>query len=307
MALDRCLENMCVASRMRWLLACLVLLPLCGCATSKMADNTDPLGRTVMAVARLPENLGKAVKPSNDRHWAAEQAVLAHAQFDDNMVTVHNIRNCTYQTAENFEVKHYDKTFDLERIESVDFIMVPFPDNPSIGHTMLSFGFEGGEHLALSVEIRKEQGEAYSAVNGFFRQYEIMYVLGDERDLVGLRANHWLNDVYVYRAKATRQQTRELFVDVLRRANKLAGEPEFYDTLANNCTTNIADHINNLSPDRVPFDYRALLPGYSDELAYDLGLLDTDLSFEETKTRARVNRLAYVYRNSDDFSKRIRQ
>jgi hypothetical protein len=260
-----------------------------------------------MAVVSLPENLGKAVKPSNDRQWAPEQVVLAYAELDDQTATVHNIRNCVYHSAEDFEVEHYDKTFDLEKIESVDFIMVPFPDNPSIGHTMLSFGFEGDQQLVLSVEIRKERGEAFSAVKGFFRQYEIMYVLGDERDLIGLRANHWLNDVYVYRAKATRQQTRELFVDVLRRANKLAAEPEFYDTLANNCTTNIVDHINKLSPDRVPFDYRALLPGYSDELAYELGLLDTDLSFEETKTRARVNRLAYVYRNSDDFSKRIRQ
>jgi hypothetical protein len=287
--------------------AAFVFLPLIGCATSPVAKRPDPLERTVMAIAEFPASVAKAVRPSNDRQWAPEQAVLAYAQFDGDEVTVRNIRNCVYHTADDFEVRHYDKTFRLDELESVDFIMAPFPDNPSIGHTMLSFGFEGGDHLALSVEIRKEQGEAYSPVKGFFHQYELMYVLGDERDLIGLRANHWLNDVYIYRARATRTQARELFVQVLRRANKLAEKPEFYDTLTNNCTSNIVDHINDLSPDRVPLDYRSLLPGYSDELAYELGLLDTELSFEQTKARARVNRLAYTHRESEDFPTLIRR
>jgi len=307
MTVDRYVKYPLIHGWTRRALLLAALASMCGCRSAQVANNTDPFGRTVMSMVEMPENMGKAVKPSNDRVWAPEQAVLPYAEFDDGTVTVRNIRNCTYRSAEDFDVHHYDKTFDLGKIESVDFIMVPFPDNPSIGHTMLSFGFEGDDHLVLSVEIRKEEGEAYSAVKGFFRQYEIMYVLGDERDLIGLRANHWLNDVYVYRARATQPQVRQLFLDVLNRANKLAEEPEFYDTLANNCTTNIVSHINKLSPDRVPLDYRALLPGYSDELAYELGLLDTDLSFEQTKLRARVNRLAYIHRDSEDFSRLIRQ
>ena len=172
---------------------------------------------------------------------------------------------------------------------------------------MLSFGFAGRDYLAVSVEIRKEQGESFGPLKGFFRQYEIMYVLGDERDLLALRTNHRLDDVYVYRARATRQQVRELFLDVIRRVNKLSVEPEFYNTLTNNCTTNIRNHINRLSADRVPYDYRVLLPGYADRLAYDLGLLQSDGSFEETKRRARVNYLAFLHRDSPNFSVRIRQ
>jgi len=304
---DRRLAKSLVAAWLPCICAAFVFLPLIGCATSRVGERSDPLQRTVMTIAELPVNVVKTVRPSNDRQWAPEQAVLAYAEFDGDEVTVRNIRNCVYHSADDFEVHHYDKTFRLNELESVDFIMAPFPDNPSIGHTMLSFGFEGGDHLALSVEIRKEQGEVYSPLKGFFHQYELMYVLGDERDLIGLRANHWLNDVYVYRARATRTRARELFVDVLRRANKLAEEPEFYDTLTNNCTSNIVHHINNLSPNRVPLDYRSLLPGYSDELAYELGLLDTELSFEQTKARARVNRLAYTHRESEDFSTLIRR
>jgi len=304
-----------------WLAVCAVSLPLMGCSSIHPLGDTapmdgglldqfvalPPLDQIELPTAEINPDLVKTVEPSNDRDWAPDQAVLAYAQFHGNQVTVHNIRNCTYRTADDYTVAHYDKTFDLNELDSIDFIMVPFPDMPGVGHTMLSFGFGGREFLAVSVEIRKERGEAYSPAKAFFRQYELMYVLGDERDLIGLRANHHRNDVYVYRTIATAQQVRELFIDVMLRANKLAEQPEFYDTLRNNCTTNIVRHINRLVPDRVPYDYRTLLPGYSDELAYELGLLKTDTSFEQTKLRARVNSLAYIYRDSPDFSVNIRR
>jgi hypothetical protein len=192
-------------------------------------------------------------------------------------------------------------------LESVDFIMVPFKESTLLGHTMLSFGFAGDEHLAVSVEIRKEAGESFGALKGFFNQYEIMYVVGDERDLIGLRTNYRLDDVYVYPTQATPQKARELFVDVMTRVNKLADSPEFYNTLTNNCTTNIRNHINRLTPDRVPYDYRVLLPGCSDQLAYELGLLKTDGSFAETRRRSRTNYLAFLYRDRPDFSAKIRR
>jgi len=236
-----------------------------------------------------------------------EQARLATAEFDGDRVTVYNIRNCRYPTAENPVVEYFDKTFDLGELDSVDFITVPFPDLPGVGHTMLSFGFGGQDYVAVSVEIRREKGEEYSPWRGFLRQYELIYVVGDERDLIRLRTEHDMNDVHVYRTRATPAQARELFEDVMQRVNQLAERPEFYHTLANNCTTNIRQHINRLSPDRIPYDYRVLLPGHSDKLAYELGLLDTDTSFEETKRRARVNYLAYVHRDDPDFSVKIRR
>ena len=245
--------------------------------------------------------------PSNDYNWSPDQAVLPRAEIREPLVTVRNIRNCDYRTEQDYDVRYYDKTFDLGRLDGVYFIVVPFPETPRLAHTFLSFSFTGGDYLAVSAEVRKEKGQTYSPLNGLFNQYQIMYVVGDERDLIGLRANYRLNDVYLYRARATPQQGRALFVDMMQRVNKLAEKPEFYNTLTNNCTTNIVQHVNRLSPHRVGFDYRVLLPGYSDRLAYDLGLLDTDLSFEATRERARITREACLYRESPTFSADIRR
>jgi hypothetical protein len=172
---------------------------------------------------------------------------------------------------------------------------------------MLSFGFEGDEYVCVSVEIRREKGEKYSPWAGFVRQYELMYVIGDERDLIQLRTNHRLDDVFVYRTRATPDQARLLFVDMLARANKLTREPEFYHTVTNNCTTNVVNHINKLWPNRIAYNVQLVLPGYSDRVAYALGLLDTTKSFDETRQAARVNRLAYVHRESAQFSAAIRE
>ena len=254
----------------------------------------------------LNRDLLKSFSPSNARDWTPEQAKLASADINGNEVTVHNIRDCRWRSLDDFVVAYYDKTFDLDKLTSVDFIVVPFNETPSLGHTMLSFGFDGKDYLAVSVEIRKERGEAYSAVKGFFQQYEIIYVVANEQDVIQRRVNCDLCDVYVHRSTATAAQARELFLDVVRRVNKLVKEPEFYDTLTNNCTTNIRSHINHLKADDVPYDYRVLLPGYSDRLAYDLGLIERHGSYEETRLRARVNYPAYLHREAGDFSQKIR-
>ena len=256
---------------------------------------------------QLNGDLFKMVAPSNQRDWTPEQAVLAHADFNGNRVTVHSIRDCRWRSDDDFTLSYYDKTFDLDKLRSVDFIVVPFNETPSLGHTMLSFRFADGEHLAVSVEIRKERGEAYNPLAGFFRQYELIYVVASERDVIGKRVNCDLSDVYLYRSTATRQQARELFLDMMHRVDKLARAPEFYDTLTNNCTTNIRNHVNHLKADRVPYDYRVLLPGYSDSLAYDLGLIESHGSYEETRLRARVNYQAYLHRDDPAFSQAIRR
>ena len=247
------------------------------------------------------------LRPSNDRIWSPDQAELPYAEIHGDLVKVHNIRNAEYRTVDDYTVHYYDKIFDLRKIKSVDFIQVPFADTPSIAHVMLSFGFDGDQYVVLSVEIRKEKGEAYSAVKGFFNQYELMYVLADERDVIWKNSIGWQCEVYVWRTKATPEQARELFLDVMRRVNKLQRKPEFYNTITNNCTTNIRQHINHLVPDRVPYDYRVLLPGYSDKLAYDLGLLDTSLPYESARVKARVNYKAYLCREDADFSAKIRR
>jgi len=285
-----------------------VLLPLlAGCSTVLPSATETPPEEKLLPSLELNADRFKFLAPSNDRDWSPDQAVLATAEFHGDQVTVHNIRHITYRTLDDYTVEHYDQTFDLSRLTSVDFIVVPFNDMPSIGHTMLSFGFGDCDYLGVSVEIRKERGEKFGALNGFFNQYELIYVVADERDLIERRVAFDLCDVYVYRTRATPAEARALLRDVMRRVNKLACQPEFYNTLTNNCTTNIRNHINKLAPERVPYDYRVLLPGNSDKLAYDLGLLKTDAPFEETKRNARVNYLAYLYRDDPDFSVKIRQ
>ena len=284
------------------------MLPALGCTTLQLGDLGEiPFSEVTLPLAELEGQAVKVMQPSNYRDWSPDQTLLPSAEFEGDRVTVRNIRNCKYLADESYVVDHYDKTFDLNRLSSVDFIIVPFPLAPGLAHTMLSFGFEGREYLAVSVEVRKEKGETYDVLKGTMRQYELMYVVGDERDLVKLRSNCRGDDVYVYRTRASREQVRALFVDIMDRVNQLAVEPEFYDTLTNNCTTTIMQHVNRLVPNRVPYDPRLIFSGYSDRLAYDLGLLDTDLSFEETKRRARINELAERYADSPDFSVRIRQ
>jgi len=244
--------------------------------------------------------------PSNHRDWSPDQAVLPYAEMGNRFAKIHNIRYCDYRTTEDYTVRHYDKTYDLNKLDSIDFIVVPFRELPQLAHTMLSFGFQNEEYVCVSVEVRKENHEKYAALTGMLNQFEIMYVVGDERDLIKLRTNYRLSDVYVYRVRAAPEQARAMFTDVMNRVNKLAAAPEFYNTLTNNCTNNIVRHINNLAPNRVPWDLRVLLPGRSDEYAYDLGLLATDDSFEETKLKARVNYLANRHADAPDFSQKIR-
>ena len=253
----------------------------------------------------------KMAAPSNMRNWEADQAVLPWAEFRGREVVVHNVRNCRYLDQDTFVVHHEDRAYNLDHLRAVDFFMVPFDNMPRLAHTMLSFEFVPPtgppQYLAASIEIRKEQGEQYSAWKGSARQYELMYVLADERDVVELRANHRGENVYCYRTTATPDQTRMLLVDVLARTNQLASRPEFYQTFRNNCTTNLVDHINRIKPNRLVYDYRVLLPGYSDQLAYDEGLIERHGTFEETKMQAYLNMRALAAANREDFSQAIRR
>ena len=256
-------------------------------------------------------SVGKMVAPSNVRTWEPDQAQLSYAEFRGSQIVAHNVRNCHYFDADTFVVNYEDRVYDLNDLRAVDFFMAPFAGMPRLAHTMLSFEFapkgKPPEYLAVSIEIRKELGETYSAWKGSARQYELMYVLADERDVVQLRTNHRGEDVYRYRTTATPEQTRLLLVDVLTRTNELASRPEFYDTFRNNCTTNLVRHVNRIQPSRLPYDYRVLLPGYSDQLAFDEGLLVPHGTFEETKVQAYLNVRAVAAANRADFSQAIRR
>ncbi len=255
----------------------------------------------------VPANdVTEIVEPSNDRNWKPYLATLATAEVHGDNITVHNVRNCTYITADDYIVDHYDKDLQISDVQSVDFVVVPFKHVPTLAHTWLNFGMADGTYIGVSVECRLEEDEFYAPLTGVMRQFELVYVVADERDLIRLRTRHRQDDVYVYRTRATPQQAQELFLGMMERANKLAREPEFYDTFANNCTTNIFEHVNQLVPGRVPYNYAVLLPGLADRYVFDLGLIDTRRSFEDTKRMARVNDVAELYYDSHEFSRRIR-
>ena len=251
-------------------------------------------------------------RPAGDRNWAEDQAILPWAEIDGNLVRLHNIRNFIYRSLHNSTPGYYDKTFDLGQISSVGYVVEHFSDWKGAAHTLLTFEFETedapGEHdyLAVSVEIRKEKGETFSALEGLLRNYELMYVIADENDVIKLRTNYRKNPVYLFPVNATREQAKALFLDMIRRANKLRRRPEFYNTITNTCTTNIVLHVNRMSPEHIPFNFRVLLPGYSGRLAYELGLLDKSLPFKQLKERSLITGHAQKYNDGDDFSQTIR-
>jgi hypothetical protein len=260
----------------------------------------------LVLVALIPIGFCSLQKPSLHRDWTPDQKVLPVAEFDGSKVTVRNIRNFDYSSESEYVPRYYDRTFDLDQLESLWFIVEPFSEFDGAAHTFVSFGFSGGEYAAISVEIRKEKGESYSPWKGLARQYELSYIVGDERDLIGLRTNHRRHDVFLFPIRTSKEAARRMFVEMLERANKLGREPEFYNTATSTCTTNIVRHVNAIVPERIPWRPAVLLPGYSDRLAYELGLIDTSVRLEELRKRYYISDLARAAEDAPDFSARIR-
>ncbi|AMV33534.1 hypothetical protein VN12_15515 [Pirellula sp. SH-Sr6A] len=248
----------------------------------------------------------RQIPKSMDRIWRPDLTILPFAEFDGSEITIRHVRDCRYRSEHDYDVRHYDLRFQLQDVRTIDFIVVPFRETTLLAHTMLSFGLANGQHFAISVEARLDEGESYSPLRGASNRFELMYVIADERDVIPLRTNVRNVEVYLYRGRATPDQVQDLLVDMLARANKLQREPEFYDTLRNNCTTNLVQHVNKLRPGKIPFDWRVILPGHSDRLAYELGLIETIGGFEATKAAANITWVAKQNSDSPDLSARIR-
>ena len=249
----------------------------------------------------------RGIEPSNARDWQADVALLPRATIEGDVVTLHNIRNFDYRSETDYTPASYDKRFELSRLEGVDLVAVYWM-GPAIAHIFVSFAFAGGEHLAISIETRKEKGEGYSTVKGFFRQYELYYVVADERDVIRLRSNYRHDppeDVYVYRVQGPIENGRRFFVDYLNKINALNSQPEFYNTLTTNCTTNIWMH-SLVNPQHLPLSWKILASGYVPEYLYETGRLDTSVPFPELSRRAHVNARAQAADKAADFSRRIR-
>ncbi len=244
-------------------------------------------------------------KPSNERNWQPDLALLPSATIEGDRVTIHNIRNCDYRTETDFTVQHYDKTFDLKELTSVDLYLVDW-GLKSVVHTMLSFGFNNRDYVAISIEARKEMGEGYSTLRGFFRQYELTYVVADERDVIRLRTNYRQGETtYLYRIRGDKKLFRDVFLDYFRSINQLKEKPAWYNALLSNCTSVLLGHTRPYSR-KVFWDWRLLANGYADELAYEVGTLDTSLPFAELKRQSIINPKAKAADQDPNFSLRIR-
>ena len=230
-------------------------------------------------------------RPSTSRDWSPDQKVMPSVAIRGDLVEVRNVRNFRYRSTSDFDLNYETRTYDISKLDSVWFIVERFGDIPGLAHTFLSFGF-GDEYVAISAEIRKERGALYSPWKGLLREYELMYVIGDERDLIGLRTNHRRDLTYLYPVRTTPEKMRQVFLDMVRRADSLGKRPEFYNTLTNNCTTNIVSHVNTISPRRIPFSTRIVLPAYADSLAHEIGLIDSDLPLEKLRERHRIDPIA---------------
>lgn len=246
-----------------------------------------------------------SIPASNERVWRVETAALPDATFDGDLVTVTNIRNFDYRTEDDFDVRYYDKTFDLTRLEAVDLI-VSYWEGEAIAHTLVSFDFGGRDVLCLSVEVRKEEGEEYAVLPGIFKRFEIIYVLADERDVIRLRTNYRREDVYLFRSQFSPAEARLFLTRILEKVHELNSEPEFYRTIANNCTTSLVGHVNEVWPNRTAYTKKVLMNGYLPEHAFERGTLASDLPFEEYKRSCNISAAGLAADEDPDFSRRIR-
>lgn len=247
------------------------------------------------------------IEPSNDRDWETENAVLAFATIDGDRITLHNVRNFDYHSETDFTPAYYDHTFDLGQLDTVDLFTVYWM-GPAIAHAFLSFGFSDGKHVAFSIETRREKGQSYSSVEGFFRQYTLYYAVGDERDIVRLRTNYRHDPpekVYRYQLRGTAAAAQSLFLAYIGEINALKQRAQWYNTLTSNCTNSIW-FLSRLNPGHVPYSWKILVSGYLPEYLYEQGRVDTSVPFAQLRERAYINPRAQAADQAADFSQLIR-
>jgi hypothetical protein len=244
------------------------------------------------------------IPPSHDRPWRPEAAVMPRASIDGDRVRVTGVRNFDYRSRNDFTVRYEEREVQLSRLTGLDFY-VSYWSEGLVGHTFLSFTFANAPPLSISIEARPEVGEGFDPLGSLFKQFELIYVVGDERDLVGVRTNHRRETVYLYRLNTSAEDARRLLLVYLDRINELADRPEWYHLLSNNCTLNIVRYANAAGREG-PFDIRHLLNGLFDSYLYHSGRVDTTLPFDELRRRSLINEVAQAADAAPDFSQRIR-
>lgn len=257
------------------------------------------------------------VTPNADIDWAPEQARQPHVEFIEDSIDgdsvsgkrvhVDHVRNFTWRTATEFEPAFYNRTYDVNQLDSMYYCVAAMPLWEGVAHVFVSFGFTDGKFVAVSVEGRRPEGVPYRLIPSMFRRFQLMYVVGDERDVLGLRGAIWKKPVYFYPVRSTPERKRAIFLDVMERAHSLEEHPEFYHLITNNCMNNITWHLRRIGGRAVPGDLRVLLTGFSDRVAYYMGFIDTDLPFAKAREAFRVDQWMQTQPLDAEFSKRLRE
>ncbi|WP_084070575.1 DUF4105 domain-containing protein [Pandoraea vervacti] len=247
----------------------------------------------------------QTIRPSNDRDWAADVAQRLDSRLDGSHVTLHNVRNFEWRTETDFTPRWETRDYDLDKLVSADLVL-SYWMGPAIAHTLVSFGFADGKRVVFSIEIRKKQGQKFSAIGGFFKDFEATLVAADERDILRVRSNVRGETTYLYRLNIPPQALRQVFLGYLERARELDSEPAWYNTLTSNCTTIVFEIARLIAPG-LPLDYRLLLSGYFAEYAYDQGGLTPGFTYAQLHERGDFVQRALAAGDSPDFSTRIRE
>ncbi|MFO0912481.1 MAG: DUF4105 domain-containing protein [Pirellulales bacterium] len=244
------------------------------------------------------------IPPSHDRPWRREVAVMPRAEVEGDRVRLTGVRDFEYRGVQDFDERYIEREVSIDHLQSVDLFLSYWTPGP-VGHTFVSFNFDNSPPVCISIETRPEEGEGFAPIASLFRQFELIYVVGEERDLVGVRASHRQEEVYMYRIRMTPEAARRLFRIYLDRINELAERPEWYHLLKNSCTVNIVRYAN-MAGREGRFDFRHLLNGWVDAYLYSAGRIDTSLPFDELRRRSHINDAARAAAGSDDFHARIR-
>jgi len=244
------------------------------------------------------------IMPSHDREWRKDVAVMPRAIIEGDRVRIMDVRNFEYRSRDDFTVRYEEREVTFSHLTGVDFYVSFWMVGP-IGHTFLSFVFDNAPPVSISIETRPEVGEGYSPIASMFKQYELIYVVGDERDLVRLRTNYRDEEVFLYHLNIPREAARQLFLVYLERINELHDQAEWYHLLSNSCTINIVRYANVAG--RIGgLDIRHVLNGLIDRYFYNTGLVNTSLGFDELRRRSNITEASRAAGNGDDFSRKIR-
>lgn len=245
-------------------------------------------------------------RPSHDRDWVASVARLPSVQVAGDRYHIRNIRNFDYRSEQDFDVAYYNKSYDIKRLQTVDYILSYWDGNEAVAHALLSFGFDNGDRLVVSVETRLEKQEIQSGLGGLFKQYELIYVLADERDIIRLRSNFRKEQVYLYPTTLEPKLVRKLFQIVIDGVNEIEQKPQFYNTLTENCFTSLAFKFKRVTQPKSFWDYRRLAIGYSDQLLYEDGKIRTVLPFDRAKRYFHINQYVSDQTTAMNYSEKIR-